>query len=57
MVNLQLGNKMKKDVFCLQYHERGTKKINRTHHLSYNINSNEAFETADPSCLRDMCQI
>ena len=53
-MNLQLGRKMKKYFFRLQCYERGTKKKNRTHRLSYNINSHTAFVTADPNSLRDV---
>lgn len=35
MMNHQLGGKMNKDVFRFQCFERGTKKKNWTHHLSY----------------------
>ena len=42
-MNLQLGKKMKKYFFRLQCYERGTKKKNRTHRLSYNINSHKAL--------------
>ena len=48
---------MKKDVFRFQHFERGTKKKNWTHHLSYTINSHEAFDSADPNSLRDVCHI
>ena len=48
---------MKKDVFRFQHFERGTKKKNWTHHLSYTINSHEAFDSADSNSLRDVCHI
>lgn len=57
MMNLQLGRKMKKYFFRLQCYERGTKKKNRTHRLSYNINSHTAFVPADPSSLRDVSHV
>ena len=57
MMNHQLGGKMNKDVFRFQYFERGTKKKNWTHHLSYTINSHEAFDTADPDSLQDVYHI
>ena len=48
---------MKKDFFRLQCYKRGTKKKNRTYHLSYNMNSHGAFVTADPSSLRDVSHV
>ena len=48
---------MKKDFFRLQCYKRGTKKKNKTHHLSYNINSHGAFVTADPSSVRDVSHV
>ena len=52
-MNRQLGSKMNKDVFRFQYLERGTKRKNWIQHLSYTINSHEAFDTADPCSSRD----
>lgn len=52
-MNRQHGSKMNKDVFRFQYLERGTKRKNWTQHLSYTINSHEAFDTADPCSSRD----
>ena len=48
---------MKKYVFRLQFYECGTKKKNRTQHLSYSINSRRAFDTVDPGSLRDVRHI
>ena len=43
--------------FPLSAFRAWNKEKNWTHHLSYTINSHEAFETADPNSLQDVCHI
>ena len=60
MTNLQLGGKMKKDVFaCSVTSVERRKKIGLTIFLTLLTHGplHEAFDTADPSSLRGVCHI